>query len=37
MEKEIVIEEIISMLKECEDLDIIDLIYLLLLKVDSKD
>lgn len=36
MEKKMLIKEIGRMLKECEDKELIHLIYLLLLKADSK-
>ena len=35
-EKKMLINEINDMLKECEDAELIHLIYLLLLKADSK-
>lgn len=35
-EKKMLIKEITSMIKECKDEELIHLIYLLLLKADSK-
>ena len=36
MTKEMLIKEITDMLKECEDMELIHLIYLLLLKAESN-
>lgn len=36
MEKEMLIKEITRMMKESDDVELIQLIYLLLLKADSK-
>lgn len=36
MEKEMLIKEITRMMKECKDEELIQLIYILLLKADSK-
>lgn len=36
MEKKVIIKEITRMLKECEDMELVRLIYILLLKADSN-
>lgn len=36
MEKQMLIKEINRMLKDCKDMELVHLIYLLLLKADNK-